>query len=443
MRCCTAALPRPSSALPTLRTRLGVEETERPVVVVPERRPRFHELGALRGAGEGGDGLRAHVGRNAGNGARARPRAPPRSRGGARPGRTPSRRAPRGSARRRACRRARSALVSVPYAISWIRSDLKWKLSSSSSSIRSRWASRSSSWSASARSDELRDGRDRPVGAHDGAVFEERALGGIERVEAGREQPVERGGHLPHALDLTRLLHEGDELLDEEGVAAAALEQEGLGVGARLAVEERACQLPRGLLVERVELEGDAVVAAGLGRPPRLDVGTRRGDEHEGAVAQAGEEALAELEGVVGCPVQVGEHQHERRAHRQRLEHGERRSERFVAGAARIHSRARDAFEEEQQALGHPVDLGGLGVGPEHVRGLLARPSPWDPSRRRADRRHPTPAAAPPRSDRTRSGRRRGGTRPRARSRRARTWRSRRARSRAGSCRPRRRPRGR
>ena len=74
--------------------------------------------------------------------------------------------------------------------------------------------------------------------------------------------------------------------------------------------------------------------------------------------------------------MQVGEHQHERRAHGQRLEHGEGRPQCLVVGAARIDSGAGDAFEQEQQPLGHPVDLGGLGVGPEHVRRLLAHPAP-------------------------------------------------------------------
>ena len=222
---------------------------------------------------------------------------------------------------------------------------------------------------------------------------------------------MQRRRHLADARGVARLLHERDELFDEERVAAAAFEEQRHELGVGVAVEQRVHELAGGLLVERVELERDAVVLAGLGRPTRLDVGARGRDEHERAVAQAGEQAFAQLEGVVGGPVQVGEHEHERRLLRERFEHRQRRSQRFVAGAARVDARSRDAFEEEQQTFGDALELGGLGVGPEHAPGLLGELGLHvGLVGRRVARREP--AAAPRRSGRTRSGRRRGGTRP-------------------------------
>ena len=129
---------------PAVRARLGRQQAERAVVVAAEHHPRLHELGAVGGAAERVDRLLANVGGHAGHGAElghelGRGREVVRDRVDRR-----RRRASSSTGATRAWRRARSALVSVPYAISWMRSDLKWN-SSSSSSTRSRSASRSRS----------------------------------------------------------------------------------------------------------------------------------------------------------------------------------------------------------------------------------------------------------------------------------------------------------
>ena len=147
---------------------------------------------------------------------------------------------------------------------------------------------------------------------------------------------MQRCRHLEAARGVARLLHEGDQLLDEERVATAAFPQEGDRVGVGVAIEERAHQLARRLLVERIELERDAVVLAGLGRPARLDIGARRRDQQERTVAQPREEPFAELERVVGCPMEIGEQEHEGLVQRECLEHGQRGSQRLVTSAARV-----------------------------------------------------------------------------------------------------------
>ena len=235
----------------------------------------------------------------------------------------------------RAWRRARSAFVSVPYAISWMRSDLKWK-SSSSSSTRSRSREPFEQRRRVAAVGELEHRRDRTVGADHRAVFEQRALGRIERVEAGGEQAVQRGRHLADARRVARLLHEGDQLLDEERVAAAALEQQRRELGVGVAVEQRADELAGRLLVERVELERDAVVLAGLGRPAALDVGARGRDEHERPVAQPVEQPFAQVERLVGRPVEVRQHEHERHLLGERFETASAERSASSRGAARV-----------------------------------------------------------------------------------------------------------
>ena len=123
-------------------------------------------------------------------------------------------------------------------------------------------------------------------------------------------------GQLVQAIAVARLLHERDELLDEERIAAAAFEQELDGLVVGLAAEQRAHELGGRLAVERFEMQRELVVLARRGRPALVETGPRRGDEHERPVVQPGEHAVAQLEGLVARPVQVGEREHERRRSR-------------------------------------------------------------------------------------------------------------------------------
>src|SRR5439155_21833255 len=49
----------------------------------------------------------------------------------------------------------------------------------------------------------------------------------------------------------------------------------------------------------------------------------------------------------------------------------ERRAERFIARTTRVDTRTGDAFEEIVETFGDALELGGLRVGAEHVRGFL------------------------------------------------------------------------
>ena len=218
---------------------------------------------------------------------------------------------------------------------------------------------------------ESEHGRDRPARADDRAS--PRAMNarpGRARRGAAGEEAVQRGRHLADPRCVARLQHERDELLDEEGIAAAALEQKRDRLGIGVAVEERAHELAGRVFVERIELQRDPVVLAGLGCPPRLDVGPGGRDEHEGAVAQAGEQSLAQLEGVVGRPVQIRQHEHERLLQRECFEHRQCGSQCFVSARLGSTPGRGDPFEQVHQPFDDPIELHGVGLGSEHVRGL-------------------------------------------------------------------------
>ena len=66
--------------------------------------------------------------------------------------------------------------------------------------------------------------------------------------------------------------------------------------------------------VERLEGERDRVVAPGCGAPALVELGARRGEQHERAGPEAVDEAVDEGEHEVVGPVQVGEHHDQRPA---------------------------------------------------------------------------------------------------------------------------------
>ena len=202
---------------------------------------------------------------------------------------------------------------------------------------------------------EREDGRDRPAGADDRAVFEQRPFRRFERVEPGGDEAVQRRRQLVEAIAVARLLHEGHELLDEERVAAAALEQELDGRVVGLAAEQRAHELGGRVAVERVEMQRELVVPARRGRPSVVEAGTRRGDEHEGLVVQPREHAVAQLERLVARPVQVGQREDEGCARRERFEERDRRPQRVVARPGRVDARTGHAVHQVEQTLDHAL----------------------------------------------------------------------------------------
>ena len=111
-------------------------------------------------------------------------------------------------------------------------------------------------------------------------VFERDAVQRIEPVEAGREQAVQRRGQLARAVGRRRLAEHGDELLDEERVAAAAVAQDRdelvVGVG-----EQRAQERGGVVARERVEVDVHGVVPARRGSPAIGELRPGGADEHD------------------------------------------------------------------------------------------------------------------------------------------------------------------
>ena len=77
------------------------------------------------------------------------------------------------------------------------------------------------------------------------------------------------------------LLHECHELLDEEGVSAAPLEQELDGPVVGVAAEQRAYECGSRVAVERVETQCQLVVLSRCRLPPVFETGAGRRDQHE------------------------------------------------------------------------------------------------------------------------------------------------------------------
>ena len=172
---------------------------------------------------------------------------------------------------------------------------------------------------------------------------------------------MQRRRQLVQAIAVARLLHERHQLLDEERVAAAAFEQELDRLVVGLAAEQCAHELGGRVAVERVEMERELVVPSRRRRPPVVEAGTRRGDEHEGLVVQAREHAVAQLERFVARPVQVGQREDEWSARRERFEERDRRPQRVVARPGRVDARTGHAVHQVEQPFDHAFAVGGFG----------------------------------------------------------------------------------
>ncbi len=168
---------------------------------------------------------------------------------------------------------------------------------------------------------------------------------------------MQRGGQFAQALAVARFLHERNQLLDEERVAAAAFEEKGDGVFVGVA-QQRAYEFGGGLLVERFEMQRQCVVAPDARGPVRLEAGARCGDEHEAAVVQTLEQAVAEFEDLFTCPVHVGDREHDRCGRAQPFQERDHRAQRVVARASGIDARTRHPFDHVDEAFDDALDLG-------------------------------------------------------------------------------------
>ena len=176
--------------------------------------------------------------------------------------------------------------------------------------------------------------------SHHRAVLERRAHRGVEGVEAGGDEAAERHREVGATAAVAGLGDDRGELLDEERVAAAAVDEERDQLGRRVA-EQRGGHRGAGFEVERLEVDRGGVVAARPGRPPLRELGPGRGREDERPVVQPGEEPVDEVEhGVVG-PVEVGERHHEQRPLAQRAEELDQAADRVLPGAGGIDTRRR------------------------------------------------------------------------------------------------------
>src|SRR5206468_11075931 len=92
---------------------------------------------------------------------------------------------------------------------------------------------------------QLRDGTALEEPSDDGRALERRALLGLEQVDTGGDQRLDRGRD---SLERAASLCEGDELLDEERVAAGGLDD----VGPHVRLDVR-CEQLRLLVGERTQ----------------------------------------------------------------------------------------------------------------------------------------------------------------------------------------------
>ena len=145
----------------------------------------------------------------------------------------------------------------------------------------------------------------------------------------------------PGRADHARVGQEGDELLEEERVAAAAVEQLLGQPGAEVGAGQLARAAPRPTSGgERVEGEHDEVVAAVRRVPALLHRLAGGGQHHEPPAGQPVEQRVDELEHEVVGPVQVGQHDDDRPVGREPLGVGDDRRGGLLAGARRIDRRA-------------------------------------------------------------------------------------------------------
>ena len=212
---------------------------------------------------------------------------------------------------------------------------------------------------------EQQRGRGGAVRADDREVLDDAAHLDGQCVESRRDQTVQcrRQRAEPFGAAVVRavgLAHQCDELLDEEGVAAAAfLEERGHALVERPAVE-LTCQLRGRVGVERIEVQHGDVVMPGRRRPALLEIGARRREQHERKRAEPAQEPRERAEHEIVGPVDVGEHQDERPLLRGTLRtspsrHGSRRR----ARSAGVDAGLGDAVGHVEHAVDDAIELRG------------------------------------------------------------------------------------
>ena len=214
--------------------------------------------------------------------------------------------------------------------------------------------------------------------AQNGGIEHQRAVRGVEAVEARRDERGERLGD-----------GEGREVTDGGVGAVAAGGQAALGeqhphrldgierhavgprddgadCGLRQPRHETHQQLPHGLGSQGLQVQAREVASTGTPvGPPVQQLRSSEGDDVEGGRAAPLEQVVDEVDGAGIGPVEVLEHHHDRSCGRQSLEEGAPGPEQLVGADARV-----DAQECQQRRLdpaplqvgqGQRVELGGDG----------------------------------------------------------------------------------
>ena len=191
---------------------------------------------------------------------------------------------------------------------------------------------------------------------------------GLERVEPGRDEPVQRGGQLVQPVAVAGLLHEGDQLLDEERVAAAALEEELDRGIVGVAAHQRADEIGGRLAVERIEVQRELVVLARRGDPALLEPGARSWRRARTA-GRAGGPSIRLHRSSASSLDQCRSERIRTSGARdgEGLEERDRRTQGVVAGAGRVDAGPGHPVHQVEEALDHALGLGCIGRQLERV----------------------------------------------------------------------------
>ena len=223
--------------------------------------------------------------------------------------------------------------------------------------------------------DQGHQGVERARASHHGRVLQRLPLRGGQGVEAGGDQAPQGGRQLrrarcPAPLSVPARQHgllaqETDELLQEQGVPAAALEQQLAHLGRRLPAQERTQESGRLGLVEGIHVQQHQVAVAGLVGPAGLQLGTGRAHDHHGHVPEPLQQPVDPLQHRLVGPVQLGQHDHHGLAPGQALHEGLQGAAGLVPGSLGVDvGQGLLVAHEIEEAVGQTFRFRAGGVGP-------------------------------------------------------------------------------
>ena len=178
--------------------------------------------------------------------------------------------------------------------------------------------------------------------------------GGCRQVAERAARCATQGGRRPGRCRRWR-----DELLEEERVAAAAVEQRGPDGRLDVAGDERVEQLAGCFPLEWVEVDDHRVVPAGRHRPPLGERLAGGGHERDPLAAEAVGDGRDHVEDERVGPVQVAQHDDDGLGPGRALDEREDGAGGLLASALRVDLAERHLEAHEvEQAVGDPADVG-------------------------------------------------------------------------------------